>query len=244
MGKVPARPPVAERRAVPSRCTGRACPRSRTWPWPDPVGCSPARTSEACWSPAIPAMRGARAGRSPRRRRLSSARWSARRPSGSAARPGSPGPTRCVRADQAGDAGVGGVGDVQGAARQGPSRPGVDRAEAQLASARSRPVGVGQVEQRGQLGGRGVGGQTDAVGLELEAGAHGPEVLPADAGPDGLARCPLPDHGGGALVGDPHRLDRTTLVGQGRGGHLEHGGGHGGGVELDQPRERRLRENG
>ncbi len=46
-----------------------------------------------------------------------------------------------------------------------------------------------------------------------------------------------------ALVGDAHRLHRAALVGQGQGGHLEHGGGHRGGVELDQPGERCVGKN-
>ena len=52
----------------------------------------------------------------------------------------------------------------------------------------TRAVGVGQVEQEGQLGGRRVGGQ--AQPLRPGASRHmpdGAEVLPADAGPDRLA---------------------------------------------------------
>ena len=61
--------------------------------------------------------------------------------------------------EQPGDAGVGGVGDVQGAAGQRPRHPGVDRAEAEVAAA----LGIGQVEEHGQLGGRLVRGHPDAL---------------------------------------------------------------------------------
>ena len=64
---------------------------------------------------------------------------------------------------------------------QDPGHPGVDGAEGQLAPLGPRPVGIGQVEDGGQLGGRGVGGHADALALQLEAGADGPQVLPAEA---------------------------------------------------------------
>ena len=84
-------------------------------------------------------------------------------------------------APQPGDAGVGGVGDVDGALGEGPGDPRVDRAEAQV----PRSLGVGLVEEVGDLGRRRVGRDPDAVGLEDEAVADGAEVLPADARADG-----------------------------------------------------------
>ena len=224
------------RRACPARRTGRACRRCRRWPWPARAGCSPGRRARP-------------AGRRPCRR-------------SAAPRQGSAGPTapdestmvgsigsgmrsvsqqRLVpsdrrRVDQAGHAGVGGVGDVERRARpdEGPGHPGVDGAEAELAPLGPGPVGIDLVEDGHHLGGRGVGGQPDALGLELEAGADGAQVLPADARADRARRwrgptrwsrpagwrCPTPSTG-------PPSAERGA-------GHLEHGVGHGGGVELDQ----------
>src|SRR3546814_7092518 len=69
------------------------------------------------------------------------------------------------------------VGGVHRTFGERPREPGVDGAHAQVAGA----VGVGLVEEVGGLGGGRVGGHTDAVGLEHEAGAGGEQVLPADA---------------------------------------------------------------
>ena len=83
----------------------------------------------------------------------------------------------------------------------------VDGAEAEVAGA----VGVGLVEEVGELGGRRVGGDADAVGLQHEAGADGAQVLPPEPGADGLARGPVPHDRGGPLVGDAHRVDGPDL---------------------------------
>ena len=87
--------------------------------------------------------RRARQMRPPRPRRPTSPRSPAARRVGIAQRRRAPGvvPPRPVAAQEPGDPGVGGVGDVQGASRQRPRHPGVDRAEAQVApgSGRDRP---------------------------------------------------------------------------------------------------------
>ena len=90
------------------------------------------------------------------------------------------------------------------------------------------------VEDGHHLGGRGVRGDPDALGLEGETGPDGAQVLPADARAERCPGGPPPHDGRGALVGDAHAVDRTT-VGQRGPGHGEHGAGHDPGVELDQP---------
>ena len=50
-------------------------------------------------------------------------------------------------------------------------------------------------------------------------------------------------HGGGPLVGDADGIDRAA-AGERRPGHVEHGRGHLGGVELDQAGERRVGRQG
>ena len=128
--------------------------------------------------------------------------------------------------------------------RQGPRHPGVDGAEGQLAPGRPGAVGIGHVEDGRQLGGRGVGGQPDAPCLQLEAGAR-PCAGPASRAPGatGYAGGPVPHDGRRPLVGDPDGVDRTA-GGQARRRHLEHGGGHGHGVELDQPGEGGVGQHG
>ena len=108
------------------------------------------------------------------------------------------------------------------AAGQGPRHPRVDGAEAQVALA----VGVGDVEQDGELGGRGAGGDVDALGLQAEAHARGAQVLPADPGTHGDARGPVPQHRRRPLVGDAHRRHRPAGGGERGPGHLQGGGGH------------------
>ena len=132
-------------------------------------------------------------------------------------------PVHGGRVHQGGDGGVGGVGDVQGlaavgrAARDDPGHPGVDRAEAQLAPLGPGALGVDLVEDRHQLGGRGVGGDPDALGLEGETGSNGAQVLPADTGGERCPGAPLPHDGRGALVGDAHTVDGTALGQRGPG---------------------------
>ena len=89
--------------------------------------------------------------------------------------------------DQRGDGGVGGIGHMQGVAtgagstREDPRHPRIHRAEAQLTGGRPGAVGVDGVENGHHLGGRRVGGDADAFGLQGQAGADGAEVLPPDA---------------------------------------------------------------
>ena len=143
--------------------------------------------------------------------------------------------------DEVGDGGVGGVGDVErvgacrGAARERPGHPAVDRAEAQLPRFGPRAFGVDLVEDGHHLGGRRVGGQADALALEDEAGAHGPQVLPADAGGDRPSAGALPHDARGPLVGDADARHRATVRERGM-GHLQDGVGHACRVELHQAR--------
>ena len=90
-------------------------------------------------------------------------------------------PTRAVGEEHPGHPGVGGVGHVELSVRERPGHPGVDRPEGQLALFRPRSIRVGGVEERGHLGGRGVRCDPDPLSLELEAGAHRAQVLPAEA---------------------------------------------------------------
>jgi hypothetical protein len=117
---------------------------------------------------------------------------------------------------------------------EGPGQPGVDGPEGELAGLGPAPVGIGQVQQEGELGGRGVGGQAQALGLEGEAGPHRAQVLPAHAGADRGARRPLPADRRRPLVGDPHPGHRPGPGGQRLGGDLEGGAGQLGRVELDE----------
>ena len=115
------------------------------------------------------------------------------------------------------------------AARQVPRHPGVDGADAQVTGA----VGVGLVEQVRGLGGRLVRREAQPLGLPDEAVADRAQVLPAEAGADGLAGRPVPGDGRGPLVGDADGRHRPA-GGQRRPGDLERRVGQGGGVELDQ----------
>ena len=199
-----------------ARCTGRACRRCRTWPWPSRAACSPDR----------------RVTLADRRR---CRRW-AGDPGSAAAWPTDPEESTIVgsiasgirsfsssassqsigRVDQSGDGGIGGVCDVEGvaarcrAAREGPGHPAVDRPEAEFALFGPRPVGVDLVEDGHDLGRRRVRGQTDSLGLQDEAGPDGAQVLPTDAGRDGLAGGALPHDARGTLVGDPDARHRTA----------------------------------
>ena len=101
---------------------------------------------------------------------------------------------------------VGGVGDVELAARQVHATH-----VSTVPKQRSRAaVGVGHVEQEGELGGRHVGREADALGLQHEAHADGAQVLPADAGPDRLARGAVPHDRRRPLVGDADGVDRAA----------------------------------
>ena len=152
-----------------------------TQPWP---------RSDACWSPARPPIGGApgravASATTPAESTIAGSTSGGIRSASSTA--GSqPDPSA---SEQAGHGGVAGIGDVGGAAGQRPGQPGVDRPEGQLAGRGPAPVGVGHVEEEGELGGRGVGGEVQPLGLEGQAHADGAEVLPADAGPDRARRC-------------------------------------------------------
>ena len=203
---------------------------ARVQPWP---------MSEACWSPAIPAIGGAPSrivGRADGTRRVDDGR--AGRPRGCAAasrssalhpdpspssRPVTPALEASVTWSRPPDS----VQATQVSTVPKASSPRSDRARS--GSARS--------SNGGQLGGRCVGGHPDALGLELEAGADGAQVLPAEARPDRHAGGPVPHDGRRPLVGDADGVDRAAF-GQAAAGHLDHGVGHGRGVELDQAGER------
>ncbi len=237
MGNVPAPP----RRAK----AGRSAPtqQSSMPPVPNVTLANPGRvqpwpTSDACWSPAIPAMGGApgsalagpttplestTVGRTPRGMRKASRIVSFH----AAASPHSP-VTPALLASVT-------------------CRAPFDRVHATQVSTvpkqRSRlAVGVGQIEEHGQLGGRFVGRHPDPLGLQGQAGPDRPQVLPTDPGSDGDAGRPVPDDGGGPLVGDADAPDRSGGVESGT-SHLENRGGHGGGVELDEGRGRRRGED-
>ncbi len=73
------------------------------------------------------------------------------------------------------------VGDVERSLGQHPCDPRVDRAEAEVVAG---ALGVGHVEQEGELRRRLVRREPHPVGREHEAHPGGAEVLPADAGSD------------------------------------------------------------
>ena len=218
--------PAASGEAGPQRRprTGRACRRCRTWPWPARAGCSPGRR-------ATPAGR--------RRCRRSTGA-----PSRAPASPTAPDestmagqdaagdaqrlehgvvPVRAVAGQQPGDAGVGGVGDVQGAVRQRPRHPGVDGAEAQVAGA----VGIGQVEEHGELGGRLVGRHPDALVPQHQARPHRAQVLPADARARRARRWRGPTRWSRPAGWRCRRPSTVPAAASAGAGHLEHGAGHG-----------------
>ena len=93
-------------------------------------------------------------------------------------------------------------------------------------------LGIVGVEQPLELGRRHVRRQPQTLGLEQQAVDDGSEVLPPDAGADGLGGLGIPDHGRGSLVGDADAADRTA-VGERRAGGGEHCLLDCVGVELD-----------
>ena len=123
-----------------------------------------------------------------------------------------PRPSWCV---EAGHAGVARVGDVEPAPRTA-ARPARCR-RCRRPGARAGP-GRGLLEQPGELGGRLARRQAQPLGLQLEAGAGGAQVLPAQARPDRLAGASVPHDRRCPLVGDADRLDRAA-GGQGVAGH-------------------------
>ena len=147
-------------------------------------------------------------------------------------------PVAAVAALQPGDAGVGGVGDVERALGEVPGDPGVDGADAQVAGA----VGVGLVEQVGDLGGRRVGRDAEPVGLEHEARADRAQVLPAErrARPARRWRGPTRSWTPAGWRCRPRRPGRPRPAPPGppraRPSAMR------GGVELDQPRRRGVRQ--
>ena len=142
----------------------------RTQPWP---------MSDACWSPAMPAIGGApgeRGGLADGAGRVDDRRASRR--AGCAARRGPRwSQPVAVAVEQSGDRGVGGVGDVERALGQVPDDPGVDRADAEVAVA----VGVGVSSRWPTLVADWLGARRSALALQHEAVADGAQVLPAEA---------------------------------------------------------------
>ena len=149
------------------------------------------------------------------------------------------------RIDQGGDGRIGGIGHVQRvaargcAAGEGPGDPAVDRPETELAPFGPRPVRVDLVEDGHHLGRRCIRRQPDALGLQDEAGADRAQVLPADAGRNGLSGGALPHDARRTLVGDPDSRHRATVVERSAGG-LQNGVGHARRVELHQTGSRRV----
>ena len=123
------------------------------------------------------------------------------------------------------------------ARRQRPRDPRVDGAEAEIA----RAVGIGHVEQERQLRRRRVRRDPQPLLAQHQAHAGGAQVLPADAGSDGLAGGAIPHDRRCPLVGDPDGIDRPA-VGQGGVGAFERGLGHRHRIELDEPGRGRRRQ--
>ena len=98
------------------------------------------------------------------------------------------------------------------AAGEPPDQEGVDGAEGEMAGLGERARALHVVEQPGDLGGREIGVEQQAglgrdhrlVPGALQRAAHvgGAPVLPDDGAVDRLARAPVPDDAGLALVGD------------------------------------------
>ena len=145
-------------------------------------------------------------------------------------------PARPVGLEQPGHGGVGVVGDVQRAARQRPRQPRVDGAGAEVPVGRAR----GRRQQPGDLRRRLVRGEGQPVlGLGRDALVDRAQVLPAQGGADRLARGAVPDDRAGPLVGDADGVDVAAGGGQRLAGGGQREAGELGGVELDQPGERR-----
>ena len=205
----------------------------RVQPWP---------TSDACWSPAMPAIGGAPGSGGGLGRPIAGR---VDRPVGQAtdvrdaqARRGpvsgsQPEPSL---ADEPGDAGVGGVGDVGPALGEVPGDPGVDGAEGQVPRCgRSRrcragrrawwprrwaPAGCPGPAASGRC--RPCAGPASRCPARPVRRSPGPTRWSTPAG----WRCPPP---------------RPGRPRPGPGGPRQGGVGHGGGVELDQPGRRRRR---
>ena len=108
-------------------------------------------------------------------------------------RPANPPKRRCSRAM------------TDGALRERPHHPRVDRAEAEVTRSRR----VEGVEEPRHLGGRLVRRQADTGAGEGQAVEHRAQVLPADARADRLAGGPVPHDGRRPLVG-ADGVDRST----------------------------------
>ena len=170
---------------------------------------SPARRGYACWSPTSAAIGGAPSravARPEHAARVDDGRQASTRGMRSASSTLSS-QSPAVAAQQAGD----GRRSMASVAWTAPS----ERCQASQVSTvpkhRSRAaVGVGQVEEVAELGGRRVRRHADAVALQHQAGADGAQVLPADGRADGLAGGPVPHDRRRPLVGDarPRRPGR------------------------------------
>ena len=128
-----------------------------------------------------------------------------------------------------GHGGVRQVGHVQIAAGECPGDPGVDGAEAQI----TRAIGVGHVEQEGELGRRRVGCDAQPLLAQHETHAGRAQVLPSDTGADGLARRSVPHDRRGPLIGDADGVDGTSGCQRGVRA-FERGLGHGCRVEFHE----------
>ena len=153
-------------------------------------------------------------------------------------------PARAVAVDEAGHAGVGGVGDVERARPRGSTPPRCRRCRRP-----ARPARPARGRGRRRRGGRPAWwprrwGPAGCPG----PGARG-RCRPS-AGPASRARGPPARRWPGPTRWStpagwrcPTAVDRAA-VGQAAGGHVQHGGGHGRGVELHQPGEGGVGQDG
>ena len=172
-------------------------------------------------------------------RGLADARRSSRRRSGSmaagmrSASSTSADPVRAVGAQQPGDAGVGEVGDVERALATASRRSRCRRCRSTGRASRSGSSRVEQERQPWWPTGSGPA-RMPSAGSSRQVPTVRRSCQPS-AGPDGLAGRPVPHDRRRPLVGDADGLDRPAR-GERLPGHLEHGLGHGAGVELDEAR--------
>ena len=209
-----------------------ACP-GRVHPWP---------MREACWSPAMPAM-GGRPGEDCGRagRRRTSPRWSGIIACGDAQRLehlGShpePSPRR-----RPVTAGVGGIGDVEARRRTASMPPRCRPCRRQLAPLRPDPVGVGPSSRAATL-------VAEALGASRIPWPWSSRQVPTvrrscqpSPGPTGTPVARSHTMVDARWLAMPTAVDRPAGGQAGR-GHLDHGFGHGHGVELHQARGRGCR---
>jgi hypothetical protein len=211
-----------------------ACP-GRVHPWP---------MSEACWSPAIPAMSGrpVRARADPDRpRRVDDGGHHRARGCAAPRAPRSLHPDPSAADEPVTPALVASV-----TWRSPPTASTPPRCRPCRRHSSPRSAGTGPDRPSSRSAATLV---ADALGAIRIPWAWSSRQVPTvrrscqpSRGPTGHPGGAVPHDGRRPLVGDPHRLDRPSL-GQRRRGHLHHRVGHGHRVELDQPGERGCREH-